>query len=396
MIALPDTGTKLVIAFGCAVWAGFLVLATQAAIAGNSRETRSKRIARFDRALRVAGVALLVISGIAGALVVRWWDRPLLEGVATAGVTLALLFMVADAVPRALAVLLPKLGSFGPQTLRSLLAAFTPLVVLSRSIERRIERRWPAETRAAERFGPAHRDMLLGVFSLGETTAAEAMTPRLDVAAVEHGSSWRELVDLLARSDHSRLPIYRKDLDDIVGILHAKDLTSSIVGVAPPPKRWQALVRPAQFVPESKSLRAQLRDFQRTGVSVAIVVDEYGGTSGLITLEDVLEEVVGEIHGEYDDATPAIEQEGDDRFWVDGSVTLDELSELLGNVIERDEITTVGGLVYSELGRVPHPGEELRIDEFRVVVEQVIRRRVRRVYFERTEQRVSMESEAER
>jgi CBS domain containing-hemolysin-like protein len=158
----------------------------------------------------------------------------------------------------------------------------------------------------------------------------------------------------------------------------------SIAGLTPPPARWQDLIRPASFVPETKTLAAQLRDFQRGRGELAIVVDEYGGTSGLVTMEDVLEEVVGEIHDEYDvDKAPAVEREGEGRFWVDGRLTLDDLSSLLGTHLERDDVSTVGGLIYSELGRVPRSGEELTIAGFRVVVEQVERRRVQRVHFER-------------
>ncbi len=178
--------------------------------------------------------------------------------------------------------------------------------------------------------------------------------------------------------------MYEGDLDSIAGVMYAKDLTPVVAGIAPHPKRWQDVVRPAQFVPESKSLVSQLRDFERGPSHIAIVVDEFGGTSGLITLEDVLEEIVGEIYGEYDrEEVPPVTSEGDDKFWVDGTVTLDDLSESLKTTIDREDVSTVGGLIYSELGRVPRPGEELRIGEFRVVVEQVIRRRVRRVYFER-------------
>jgi CBS domain containing-hemolysin-like protein len=140
-------------------------------------------------------------------------------------------------------------------------------------------------------------------------------------------------------------------------------------------------------VPESKPLTVQLRDFQRGPAQIAVVVDEFGGTAGLITLEDILEEVVGEIHGEYDgDEKPPIEREGADKFWVDGGVTLDELSALLETDLEQDDVSTVGGLVYAKLGRVPNPGDEFRLGDFRVVVERVIRHRIRRVYFERLAQ----------
>jgi CBS domain containing-hemolysin-like protein len=238
--------------------------------------------------------------------------------------------------------------------------------------------------------------MLHGVFSLGETTVSEIMTPRLDISAVESNADWRVVVDLLVRSDHARILVYTDDLDNVDGILFAKDLTPAVAGLTEAPADWREFIRPAQFVPESKVLTAQLRDFQQVRSGIAVVVDEFGGTSGLITLEDVLEEIVGEIHGEYDEnVEPAVEKEGEDRFWVDGRLTLDDLSELLGEVLEREEVTTVGGLVYSELGRVPRPGEEFRIEGFRVVVEQIVKRRVRRVYFERLTEAPTVDSERE-
>src|SRR6185436_15292690 len=129
------------------------------------------------------------------------------------------------------------------------------------------------------------------------------------------------------------------------------------------------------YVPETKTLDTQLRDFHRGPAHLAIVVDEFGGTSGLITLEDILEEIIGEIRDERDvDTAPAIRNEGT-RYWVDGRVTLDELSVALGSTFEHPEVSTVGGLIYSVLGHVPRAGEELTLDGFRVVVEGVERRR---------------------
>ena len=151
----------------------------------------------------------------------------------------------------------------------------------------------------------------------------------------------------------------------------------------PSDARWRDLVRPAAFVPEAKTLDAQLRDFQRGPAHLSIVVDEFGGTSGLITREDVLEEIVGEIRDEHDtDAAPEIRRDGD-RVWVDGSVGLDELSQALGRSFTHPEVSTVGGLIYSVLGRVPRSGEELTLDGYRVVVERVDRRRVMRVLVQR-------------
>jgi putative hemolysin len=229
-------------------------------------------------------------------------------------------------------------------------------------------------------------------------TVSEVMTPRMDIAAVESKATMEEVLDLLRQREHARVPVYADTLDNITGVLHAKDLVPAVGGFKDSGARWQDHVRPADFIPESKTLAAQLRDFQRGPAHLAIVVDEFGGTSGLMTLEDILEEIVGEIRDERDtEEKPAIERDGEQRFWVDGGVSLDELSALLGMALERDDVSTVGGLIYSELGRVPAPGEQLVIGDFRVVVEQVIKRRVKRVFFERLEPapRVPVGEEAE-
>jgi putative hemolysin len=146
---------------------------------------------------------------------------------------------------------------------------------------------------------------------------------------------------------------------------------------------WQTLVRAASFIPTSKPIDAQLRDFKASHAHIAIVSDEFGGTAGLVTIEDVLEEIVGEIHDEYDDEEPEIEQEPGGRFWVSGRLTLDELSELLGQDMTGEDIATVGGLVYETFGRVPRPGESVQVGAYKMVVERIRRRRIERVYFER-------------
>jgi CBS domain containing-hemolysin-like protein len=158
-----------------------------------------------------------------------------------------------------------------------------------------------------------------------------------------------------------------------------------VIAGEPPADGWPSLVRPALFVPPTKRIDAQLRDFRASGTHIAIVVDEYGGTAGLVTIEDVLEEIVGEIRDEYDDDERPIETEGPNRFWVSGRVTLDELSEATGHPFEHEDVSTVGGLVYELLGRVPRAGEQLLVDGFRVIVERVVRRKILRVYLERLE-----------
>ena len=380
----------LVVALVAGLWSGMLVFAQGAAPAGSGAERRgavAPNETAPDRAAVVARIALLLVAGAAASEALGWWYRPPVPGLARMVVALALVYLIGDAVPRSITVLLPKVAAGMARLARASLLPFAPLLGLAESAGSLIQRLLPAPHRRADRFGKAHSDVLQGVLSLGETTVEEIMTPRLDILAVEAGAEWRDVVDLLGRSDHAKMPVYAADLDNVVGVLYAKDLTPAISGAAAEPSDWRDLIQPAPFVPESKTLTAQLRDFQHGPASLAIVVDEFGGTSGIVTLEDVLEEVVGEIHGEYDvDAEPAVEREGDNRFWVEGGLPLDELSELLGKHVVSEEVSTVGGLVYSELGHVPRPGEEFRLDEFRVVVEQVVRRRVKRVYFERITQ----------
>jgi CBS domain containing-hemolysin-like protein len=384
------SGTMGLVAVFCALlaaaWAGLLALAEGSPTLSRSLGDppgRPDSAVPLYRALHVSRIALLFVAAACAGAAVNWHERTVLEAWSTALLACAFLYMVADGLPRAVATLAPEVAGAAAAAARRTLGPFRPLLGLVGLAETAAQRLLPPAI-AGTAAGAAQRDMLLGVFSLNDTTVSEVMTPRLDIVAVESRGDWHEVVDVLRESEHARLPVYTDSLDTIVGIVHAKDLVPGIAGAGEPPEHWQELVRPVQFVPESKTLASQLRDFQRGPAHLAIVVDEFGGTSGLITLEDVLEEVVGEIRDEYDvDEEPAVLRDGDDRFWVDGRVTLDELSALLGESVERDVVTTVGGLIYSELGRVPRSGEELSVAGFRVVVEQVVRRRVRRVYFER-------------
>lgn len=223
---------------------------------------------------------------------------------------------------------------------------------------------------------------LRGVFRLGDTEVHELMIPRVDMVALDRDTPWSEVVDCVRSSEHARIPVYRESIDDIVGILFAKDLLAGIVADEVPDD-WTALVRPAVFIPGAKKADAQLRDFQSSGRHIAIVADEFGGTAGMITIEDVLEEIVGDIRDEYDVEEPPVERDGDDRFWLSARLTLDEVSDLLGVDLRHEQVSTLGGLVYEVLGRVPRAGEELTLHGYRVVVERVVRRRVHRVYFER-------------
>jgi magnesium and cobalt exporter, CNNM family len=379
----------LVIALSAVVWAALLALTEEAAVGealhtlGDAPPIAAESRVPLHRALHVARLALLVLGAVATAHASAWWTRPWAEALVTLIVGTLLLFIGGDALPRSVARLAPELSVAALPFARRTLAPFGPLLWLLAWADRGLHTLVHTPRPLQPALGIAQRDMLLGVFTLADTTVDEVMTPRLDMTSVDIGASTEEVLDAFRQSQHARLPVLDGSPDNVGGVVFGKDLVPIAMGLAEPGLRWQTLVRPAAFVPETKTLDSQLRDFQGTPAHIAIVVDEFGGTSGLITREDILEEIVGEIRDERDtDTAPTIRRDGG-RVWVDGRVSLDELSAALGTTFAHAEVSTVGGLVYSVLGRVPRPGDELTLDGFRVVVERVEQRRVTQVSFEK-------------
>ena len=227
--------------------------------------------------------------------------------------------------------------------------------------------------------------MITSIFGFGETTAREVMTPRTDIFALDAGAPVREAIDHVREAEHSRVLVYRGDLDVVAGYLHARDLLAVAYGLAPLPDSLAPLVQEAFFVPEGKRIDDLLRDFQ-AGVSFAVVVDEYGGTAGIMTLEDVLEEMVGEIQDEYDQEPPLVVPLADGSLDVDGRLDADDFHDLTGAWVESEgSAETIGGLVARELGRVPQGGESVRIGDWIFEVEAVAGKRVTRVRARRDE-----------
>ena len=327
---------------------------------------------------RVADVLIMIAAALATVILVEGIARAI-GFAATARVTSVLAPLV-----KALEIVLGPVLRAGV-ALDALFERFLPPPTLAERAEQLEE--------AAEQFrqvvaaeADVSRDeeaLLHGVFSLGDTVVRDVMVPRVDIVGIDLTSPWSEVVDRVRSSEHARFPVFDDTLDNITGILYAKDLLPFIIDDDEPMLGWQTLVRTAQFIPISKSLDMQLREFKASRTHIAIVSDEYGGTAGLVTIEDILEEIVGEIHDEYDDEEPEVEQEEGRRFWISGRLTIDELSELLGQDFAQDDVATVGGLVYETFGRVPRPGESATIGAYKLVVERVRRRRIERVYFER-------------
>jgi putative hemolysin len=291
---------------------------------------------------------------------------------------IGLVWIVGDLLPRIVGAVAPELTRPARRGAAATLAPLRPFLRLAGWADARSRARIP--TNGSRNAGPAERDMLLGVFSLAGTTMAEVMTPRIDIVAVDSAATREEVIATLRRSEHARLLVYDGHPDAVAGVIYAKDILAGSEDGAP----WIAAIRPASFVPEGKTLDRQLRDFQRGPSHLAVVVDEFGGTAGIVTLEDILEQIVGEIQDEYDtDEVAPIQVVGPDQLRVEGGVALSELEGVLGHSFARADVSTVGGLVLAEFGRVPRSGESMDIQGYRLTVEQVVRRRVRRVGVQR-------------
>jgi CBS domain containing-hemolysin-like protein len=229
------------------------------------------------------------------------------------------------------------------------------------------------------------REMIEGVIELRDATVSQVMTPRTDMVCLPVGTPLLEAVQFTIDSAHTRIPLYDKNRDDIVGILYVRDLLPELVKPAGARRKVLAeIARAPHFVPESKPVHALLQEFQRNRNHMAIVLDEYGGVSGLVTIEDVLEEIVGEIVDEYDDAlVEGIKPLGERAAEVLARVHIDEINERLKiDLPDTGEFDTIGGFVFHELGRIPKPGEELIVNRVRITVLDVSRRRVERVRIE--------------
>jgi magnesium and cobalt exporter, CNNM family len=219
--------------------------------------------------------------------------------------------------------------------------------------------------------------MIHSVFELGDTLVREVMVPRTDVVFIERYKTLRQLMSLALRSGFSRIPVIGEGLDDIVGIAYLKDVTKRVFDrhQAETTERVETVMRPVFYVPDSKPAVELMRDMQARRMHVAVVVDEYGGTAGLVTIEDILEEIVGEITDEYDVEPVAIEHLSDGAVRVSSRLGVDELGELFHVEIDDEDIETVGGLMAKHLGRVPIPGAEVVCEGLHLQAESLAGRR---------------------
>lgn len=227
------------------------------------------------------------------------------------------------------------------------------------------------------------REMIYSIFQFGETLCREVMVPRIDITGLEVSATVQEAIDIFTKFGHSRVPVYEETIDDIIGLLYAKDLLRTDL-TEKEKTEVRPFLRKAYFIPESKNVDELLREMQAQGVHMAIVVDEYGGTAGLVTLEDIVEEIVGEIRDEYDQAEELeFQQMSEDEVVFSGRINLDDVYDILGVDLTEDMADTLGGYIYGQIGRVPVGGEQIKVDGWLLTVSQVSGRRIRKVLAKR-------------
>jgi putative hemolysin len=224
--------------------------------------------------------------------------------------------------------------------------------------------------------------MINAVIELGSRRVHEVMVPRIAMATIQATATFDEAIETIVEHGHSRIPVYDESIDEILGILYAKDLLPFLRESAGPRPDLRTLLRTPVYIPESMTVDDLLHEFQRRKVHIAIVLDEYGGTAGLVTIEDLLEEIVGEIQDEYDVEEPMVVRLSEDEARLDGRASVDDLAELFDTNLgleDEDEYDTVGGLIYHRIGGVPTPGDRVELDGLTLTVESTDGRRVGKV-----------------
>jgi putative hemolysin len=351
-----------------------------------------------------AYAAVSLVSGLQALLESLGVNAAAAGGTALVVVTIILaLFTIifAELIPKSIALASPeRFALFLARPIDLIARALGPLVTVMSGITRWVTRSIGVDMNQeaaisadelrliVERGGEQgvleaeEEQMINAVIELGDRRVHEVMVPRVAIAAVESDATLEEAIDLVVEVGHSRIPVYHDTIDEIVGILYAKDLLPYLKNDAGPRPPLRKLLRPPVLVPESMTVDDLLHEFQRRKVHIAVVLDEYGGTAGLVSIEDLLEEIVGEIQDEYDVEEPMVVRLSDHEARVDGRADVDEILELFDldlKLEDAEEYDTVGGLVYHRIGGVPSPGDSVDVDGLRLTVESTDGRRVGKV-----------------
>lgn len=330
-------------------------------------------------------------------------DRPAVQTLCVSVVsTVTVLSLCAYTIPRALVTCFPRRLLVAAYTTYSLLSIpLFPFARLINAIHDLILRVFRYDEKLAfltaeeksrlgdspengEALDEEEKEMIHSIFELGETTAKEVMVPRIDMKALDITTDFATALTTIREAGHSRIPVFRDTIDSIVGILYAKDILSWIS--ENPDGEWdlEALLKTPHFVPNGKKLDDLMAEFKKRQIHMAIVVDEYGGTAGMVTMEDILEEIVGDIQDEYDTAEESVVRVGTSLFHVEPHIELDDLSEKLDVAINTNDAAynTLGGLIYDEYGDVPQENTEFEFSGLRLKILKMDNQRIQKVEVE--------------
>ncbi|RIL11733.1 HlyC/CorC family transporter [bacterium] len=371
-------------------------------IAERARPTRRavrRLIDEPDRAwlaARTLVVAGLVLAGAGGGIGLGGTGRPLAQTVVLVGALALAVIVAGDLLPRGWAARQPETAALVvAPAIDAVALIVAPLAPLARRLgiePPEAHHGWRDDElrtllNVDDEDGPIEADeaqMIVGIMELGETQAHEIMVPRIDIVAIPITATLDEALDTIIAAGHSRIPVYGETIDDIRGLLYAKDLLKTLrnrdfgADIA-------GFLREPRFVPESKPVDALLADLQSHQVHMAIVVDEYGGTAGLVTIEDLLEEIVGEIQDEYDVEEPRMVRVSDDEAIFNAGLNIYDVNRMMGIHLPTDNVNTLAGLVLTGLGRVPERADRVRFDDADIEVLDLLGRRVHRVRVTRRE-----------
>jgi CBS domain containing-hemolysin-like protein len=398
---LAVVGAGLLISFLCSVLEAVLLSLTHSyvgvlqergdragALLVRLREHIDEPIAAI---LTLNTIAHTVGAAMGGALALRVFGS---QWIAAFSVVLTLAILVlSEIVPKTLgATYWKELAAPAAYTLRVMVIVMKPILIPLALVNRLIMPRGgrgPTVSRAelevlaeiGRKEGTLDAEeyqVLSNVMNLSDVRAADVMTPRTSIVAVASHSTLDEAIELMLEDGHMRLPVFGETLDDVVGVLLARDAFSAAREDASRPV--VTVMRPAHFVPETKAVEDLIREMRTERINMAIVIDEFGGTSGLVTLEDLIEEIVGEIHDEHEIAAPAF-QGGEGRTLIAGQVPIWQVNEKLGLELSDEEHDTIGGFIFGRLGRIPVEGDEIAVRGGRLRVSAMSGRRVERVSF---------------
>jgi len=218
--------------------------------------------------------------------------------------------------------------------------------------------------------------MIFSIFEFGDTLVREVMTPRVDIISLSVESTLNDVLKCIMNSNHPRIPIYENNIDNIIGILYIKDLFKIFSAKTEKTTDLQSILRNAYFVPETKGVDELFNEMQKNKIQIAMVFDEYGGLSGLITIEDILEEIVGEIQDEYEVEEKTSQKIGENAYLISGTLEVEDFNEHFNANFSDEEATTIGGIILEKLGRLPNPGEEISINKFKFIISKIRNRRI--------------------